>query len=322
MELISVIVPVYNVQDYLERCVRSITSQTYKNLEIILIDDGSTDDSLQIAHHLAKEDSRIKVLHQENAGISAARNAGIDIASGDYFAFVDSDDYIMPEMFTEMIRSLHEKKADIPICLWQNISTDGKQIIRESAIDPNLYGFHKGSEFELYLFKDGYSHVTACSAWGKLYPRQIFNTLRFAGRMHEDEAFNDQVIASEYSFYVMNRLLYCYCQNLQSLTNKPFSKERLFFLDILEKRICLFNNDAHVKKEAALLYCNLFSEYYYMAKSAGIILEPKYKACCKKYFSDLAFDRNTSTKFRFRMALFLISPGMYGVLLKVHAHKK
>ena len=98
-DLISVIVPVYNVEEYLDRCIESIVNQTYKNLEILLIDDGSTDNSYNICDKWAKKDNRIKVVHKENGGVSSARNVGLDVATGDYIGFVDSDDYISIDMY-------------------------------------------------------------------------------------------------------------------------------------------------------------------------------------------------------------------------------
>ena len=115
--LISLIVPVFNVEKYLKRCLDSLISQSYKNIEIILIDDGSTDESGKICDRYAKEHSNIiKVLHQENQGLSMARNAGLDIAIGEYIGFVDSDDYVEPKMFERLYNNLLESNADISVC--------------------------------------------------------------------------------------------------------------------------------------------------------------------------------------------------------------
>lgn len=116
LPLISIIVPVYNVKNYLEKCLQSICGQTYKNLEIILIDDGSSDGSGELCNLFAQRDGRIKVIHQANAGQSAARNRGLDIAQGEYFGFVDSDDWIEPDMYEFLYHLLKENEADISIC--------------------------------------------------------------------------------------------------------------------------------------------------------------------------------------------------------------
>ena len=115
-EKISVIIPVYNVEAYLERCLNTVCGQSYKNLEIILVDDGSTDNCLQICEEFAERDDRIKVIHQSNQGVSAARNTGLDAATGDYIAFVDSDDYIHPEMYERLYSLLKKHDADMSAC--------------------------------------------------------------------------------------------------------------------------------------------------------------------------------------------------------------
>ena len=112
-KLISVIVPVYNVEEYVEKCVLSIINQTYKNLEIILVDDGSTDNSGKICDEIAIKDNRIKVIHKKNGGLSDARNVGIDIAKGDYLGFVDSDDYIDPDMYSILLNNMNLTFSDI-----------------------------------------------------------------------------------------------------------------------------------------------------------------------------------------------------------------
>ena len=114
--LISVIVPVYNVEKYLKKCVNSITSQTYENLEILLVDDGSTDLSGQICNEFEKNDARIKVIHKKNGGLSDARNAGLDRAKGQYYAFIDSDDYIQDNTIEIMLNAVKKNKSEISVC--------------------------------------------------------------------------------------------------------------------------------------------------------------------------------------------------------------
>ena len=121
---ISVIVPVYNVEDYLDRCINSIVKQTYKNLEIILVDDGSTDSSYKICNEWAKKDERIKVLHNKNEGVSKARNVGIDASTGDFIAFVDSDDYIEETMFEKLLDKQKTNNSDIVFCRVNQINNN------------------------------------------------------------------------------------------------------------------------------------------------------------------------------------------------------
>lgn len=124
--MISVIIPIYNVEEYLEKCVNSVLNQTYSDLEIILVDDGSTDNSGKICDELKNKDNRIIVIHQENQGLSAARNAGIAKALGEYIAFVDSDDYIMEDMYETLYKNLEKTDADISICKYQYVKKQQK----------------------------------------------------------------------------------------------------------------------------------------------------------------------------------------------------
>lgn len=122
---ISVIVPVYNVGEYLRQCVDSILSQTYSNLEIIAVNDGSTDGSGAILDEYREKDIRLIAIHQENQGVSAARNKGLDVATGDYIAFVDADDYIHPEMYEKLVKALEDNQADISFCTRKRVYQNG-----------------------------------------------------------------------------------------------------------------------------------------------------------------------------------------------------
>lgn len=180
-DLISIIIPIYNVEKYLEECIESVISQTYRNLEIILVDDGSTDRCLEICKKYEKKDNRIKVIHQENAGVSVARNIGIDFSTGQYIGFVDSDDFIEKDMYEELYQDLNVEKADIAGCDYyiydtckstkSDILTKTKSVMKteEALIKMNqLRGFGVG-------------------VWNKLYKRELFNGIRFPiGKRGED----------------------------------------------------------------------------------------------------------------------------------------
>lgn len=176
---VSVIIPVYNVLNYLERCINSVRSQTWHNLEILLIDDGSTDGSGAACDYVASQDDRIKVVHQKNAGLSAARNVGLDLATGDFLTFVDSDDWVHPRYVEAMMDAQANSHARMVICQW--IPCSGEQdpsasvgkieiIDRDEAIPRMLKG-------------------EWVSAWAKLYHRSLFEDLRFpVGKYNEDYA--------------------------------------------------------------------------------------------------------------------------------------
>ncbi len=183
MEKISVIVPVYNNEKYLHQCIDSILEQSYKNLEIILVDDGSTDGSVQICDEYGQKDDRVKVLHQVNGGISAARNAGLNLASGDYIAFVDSDDFLDKNMYERLLHILQANNADMSVCCFHQIDENGKQFdVPFSIVDEVTEPY---SVLKRLAEKRGWVYVVV---WNRLYKREIFDNLRFpVNKLHEDE---------------------------------------------------------------------------------------------------------------------------------------
>ncbi|SCY21602.1 Glycosyltransferase involved in cell wall bisynthesis [Lachnospiraceae bacterium XBB2008] len=179
---ISIIIPVYNTEDCVERCVRSCLAQTCKDIEIIAVDDGSTDSSLSILEKMASGDSRIKVLHQENAGSSAARNAGIRMATGDFLGFVDADDYIEPDMYEKLSAMIREEKVDVAQVCRDEVAPDGSSLpmvvtVPDGPVRVSSEDFLK----ELLL------HRGDCSFCTKLINRSLFDIALFpAGELNED----------------------------------------------------------------------------------------------------------------------------------------
>ena len=157
-ERITVAVAVYNIEQYLERAVDSILNQTYRNLEILLVDDGATDNSGAICDAYAKKDPRVRVIHQKNGGLDAARNTGIEQATGTYIAFVDGDDWIDPQMYEHMLSAIREQNADLAVCRYRQVYADGVK----DASDDRLAVFEGQQILEQYLLEDeeiGRAHV-------------------------------------------------------------------------------------------------------------------------------------------------------------------
>lgn len=184
--MISVVVPIYNVDKFLEQCIESIINQTYKDIEIILVDDGSTDDSGKICDSYRAIDNRIIVIHKKNEGLSSARNAGLEVAHGEYICFIDSDDYIHIRMF-EIMES-YIRSADIVICGKRDIwGTGSNNIISESLnVDYQIDTMSGERAFEHFLLEDNEGYVVA---WNKLYRTRTFllNGIRYPeGKIHED----------------------------------------------------------------------------------------------------------------------------------------
>ena len=316
--LISVIIPVYNVEKYLRRCLDSVIAQTYQKLEIICVDDGSIDDSGKICDQYAVRDARIKVIHQENQGLSAARNKGLDAAEGEYIAFVDSDDYILEDMYKKMLDKLLNYNVDLCVCQWQYELSDGRQVVKRKNIAPTIYGRKTSLEFARFLYMGNYENGVVVAAWNKLYRRALLDKIRFEGRIHEDEAVSGRIMAKNISVYVMEEQFYVYAQNGDSLTNKPFSANKFFFLDALAERRELFKSDAFIRQETELLYCNMYIEYCLRARKEGVAVShpEKYRQIFRQMFSSLRRDGKAGIKFRLRMMLFSFSPSLYRFFTK------
>lgn len=179
---ISVIVPVYKVEKFLARCIESIQRQTYKNLEIILIDDGSPDNSGEICEKYAENDSRIQVIHKINGGLSEARNIGIEFAAGQYISFVDGDDWIDVDMIEMLYKVCRDKQADIAECSYRNVYVN--RIEEETSCTAEIVEATNISALEGMLDWKYFKPV----AWNKLYKRSVIGDIRYpAGKFHEDE---------------------------------------------------------------------------------------------------------------------------------------
>lgn len=230
MELISVIVPVYNVESYVAECIESIQNQTYMNLEIILVNDGSTDASGDICDQYAAYDERIQVIHKENAGVSAARNTGIESANGDYIGFVDSDDYIAPTMYEDMLKLMAEHDLDIIECT--AFRNNGDTNI-EGCNDGSLEIFNRDEALRMAMYD------CFVAVWSQLYKRRVISDVRFpVGRKFEDSAVSYLFIANTKRVGHINRCLYYYRLNPNSTTQTSFDpKSRWDFVLGYEERL-------------------------------------------------------------------------------------
>ena len=210
--LISVIVPVYNVENYLNKCVDSIVNQTYTNLEIILVDDGSPDNCPKNCDEWAKKDSRIRVIHKENGGLSSARNAGLDIMTGTLVGFVDSDDYIAPNMYEKLYNAMIENDADLSACNYEFFDESGKKLGGSRLSERCITGKQALAD----IYRTVYS-----VAYNKLYKHEIFKSLRYTnGYIHEDEIIIHHILGQCNKIIVISDNLYFYVRNNQSIMGK------------------------------------------------------------------------------------------------------
>lgn len=231
--LISVIVPVYNVAAYLPQCVESILSQDYTNLEVILIDDGSTDNSGAICDEFAQKDSRIRVIHQKNGGAAAAKNAGLRIATGEYLSFVDSDDFLEPGAYSYMVEVLGEKQADVVQCahrdVFRNRTSDRFSDRERCVINASAYLAQYTRDWSCALL------------WNKLYRRELFDGIFFEeGHKIDDEYFTYQGIMNARYVVCDSRIVYNYRKRRSSVMYSPQSARQIVQdrVDYLNKR-CL-----------------------------------------------------------------------------------
>ncbi len=225
MSKISIIVPIYKVEDYLDKCIESIVKQTYQNLEILLIDDGSPDRCPAICEEWSQRDSRIRVIHQKNGGLSAARNTGIRAANGEYIGFIDSDDYISPMMYEKMLSAITEKEADLCICgiRWMNEDGSVFQDVTPSTIKNEL--IDRNQAFSK-LCEEGYCHYV--TAMNKLYKKEIFTYILFPeGRIYEDEFSIHHIFNRCTRIVTLKDELYYYIQRSDSITHNSLSVKRL-----------------------------------------------------------------------------------------------
>lgn len=236
MKLISIVIPVYKVEEYLDACLESVVNQTYKNLEIILVDDGSPDNCPIMCDEWAKKDDRIKVIHKENGGLSSARNSGIDIASGELICFIDSDDTINPQMIEILYKTLNQSMADISVCSWKKVqdinSPNNKNYDSENL---NIQTFEGDDVFELLFNK---KVPLIMSAWAKLYKKEMFNEIRYPiGMLHEDEAVIHKILYKCKKLSYVDYEMYNNTQRNNSITATSFSKKRLQALQIMNDRV-------------------------------------------------------------------------------------
>lgn len=228
--LISIIVPIYNVEMYLEKCIQSIVTQTYYNLEIILVDDGSPDSCGQICDKWANRDNRIKVIHKKNGGLSDARNVGLKAAKGEYIAFVDSDDFIDTRLYEVLIKGLTKTLSDISCCkvikVWNQLD------IGENNSEICKYKVYSPVDAMRELILDGNIQQVV---WNKLYKKQVIDGIAFEkGKCNEDEFWSYQVIAKAKRVVWVDFNGYYYVQRSSSIMGQSYSYKRL---DVIEAKV-------------------------------------------------------------------------------------
>ena len=214
--LISIIIPIYNTEKYLNRCIETVVNQTYSNLEIILINDGSTDNSKEICEEWCKKDNRIIFINKDNTGVSDTRNKGLEIAKGEYISFIDSDDYIELNFYEKLLKCIMSEKTDIVMC--------GYNRIYENKIEKHLYSYPNKLDKYSFLMKP---MIIEGFIWNKLFKKDIIANLRFYSdiAMTEDKLFLFEYLDKINNISILNEPLYNYnVYNYNSITHKKDPK--------------------------------------------------------------------------------------------------
>lgn len=309
-EKISIIVPIYNVEKYLDTCINSICNQSYTNLEIILIDDGSPDNCSEICDNWKIKDDRIIVIHQKNGGLSNARNTGIDICTGKYIIFIDSDDYIDRNMVKKLYDNINKTKSDISIC---DYYLEKNKKISLNNYPEVIFCTTASDKFD-YLFNE-YSTVTTV-AWNKIYKRQLFEKLRYPdGKIHEDEFVICELLEMADKISYMLEPLYYYVQRNNSIM-KQFNLKRFDCVEALEKRIDFFE----ARKDFARAF---YTKKHLLYKLIDLLTTAVSCNDCSKDFlkmqirklknvaKELNNKKNINFKDKVKIKLILFSPMLY-----------
>lgn len=231
-QIVSVIVPVYNVERYLEQCIESIIQQTYRSLEIIIVNDGSTDGSGGIARRYAGQDDRIVLLEKKNGGLSDARNYGLNRATGDYVMFIDSDDYIEADMVEYLLKAIQKAGADIAVCGYRMVDEDGGAL-PDREVFPKDKTVCSRDYWKVYHEE---AYIYGVVAWNKLYCKTVFDRIRFpVGKIHEDEFILHKLLHNADKIACCPAKKYDYRQRKGSIMNlRSRSSQDFFSADALQ----------------------------------------------------------------------------------------
>ena len=339
---ISIIVAAYNIEEYLSRCLDSIIGQTYKDLEIIVVDDGSTDSTGVIADSYAQKDPRITVIHQENAGLSGARNAALKVIKGEYVGFVDGDDYIEPDMYEKLANACYENNAQLAVCAYNKVYADEKngganESIKVRKHDAATIVLTREEAFNIYVCDNREFHIYN-SVWSKLFKREIISGFNFpVGKNSEDIMFTTKAMGNSTTVVFVNKPLYNYVLEREGsiMNTRNASKQKLseFARRRFEDEIPFWEEQIHYLEDLGLVEISCKAAYqlcrrllyYYLdfrkkgmedsaVKLAGLIKARK-KSINSLYRNDFVKRGD-----RARMRLFLIAPALYAFVVNVYDH--
>lgn len=327
-ELISVIVPVYNMENYLERCVNSILQQTYEKLEIILVDDGSTDASPKMCDAFAEKDGRIKIVHKENGGLSDARNAGLAVATGDYIGYVDSDDWIEHNMYERMYNACIEQDAQLCVCRYFNEYADRT----EGGGSGESIPLTRDALLQIYI--GGHAqYVIYNSVWSKLFRRSLVEGVTFPkGRNSEDIMYTTRAFCKLDKAVYLDECLYHYVLDREGSIMNVSRGARMFRdeLPFWREHIALIRSSVSEEMAdfASFHFWRRLLFYYIDFRNAQRIGDKTAKEYAQRIAGELQRDKAAIKRVyrdgvvprgdKARMRLFLLSPALYAFVVKLY----
>lgn len=311
--VVSVIVPVYNVEKYLEKCIKSVLEQTHQNFELILVDDGSPDKSGKICDRYAASDSRISVIHKENGGLSSARNAGIDVATGDYLLFLDSDDFINIHTLEISVRNCIENNCEV--CIFSSFDTPDHDIPFCNDVSNNVKVYKTDYILQNYNSFQSFFNKSACN---KLYSKNIFKTLRFPlGLLHEDTAIILQAYYNAEQICETDAVMYYYYLSPNSIMRSSFNERKLDILKVLQINIDFFadKNYPHITESFKAKYeydvCRLYAQVWLSSLKNKRELKKQLKADRKRIRKENADNPQFTKRMLLISSLFYYFPPIY-----------
>lgn len=311
MPLISIIVPVYKVEKYLRKCIDSILQQTLKDFELILVNDGSPDSCGSICDEYAKVDSRIRVIHKKNGGLSDARNSGIEIAQGRYLGFIDSDDYIENDMYEVLYNNIVSNNADIAVCGYYDCYKN-TIIPRGNSGKISI----KNTEESVEMLKK-----MLPVAWNKLYKREIFKDIRYPyGKFNEDTFIIIDILMNCKKMVYIDIPKYYYLKRKNSIMKNSFNVKQLDIIEAWEK--CLFLVEKYFPRQVDIIKAKYLGAYFQLIDK--IVLMDNYKENehykriklkLKNSKKEILTSNHITLKRKIIFSIFLLSPQLYKLVL-------
>lgn len=307
MPKVSIIVPVYNVEKYLDRCVNSIIKQSFPDYELFLVDDGSPDNCPQMCDDWAKRDSRITVIHKANGGLSDARNVAIDIAAGEYLSFIDSDDYVAPDFLETMLSALENNNAKMAICNIESVDENNNTA-------PQYIPYDKEKKA---IGKEIYESLYQPSACNKIYKKELFRNLRYPkGRLFEDTFVYHEILGQLDKIVYTGKTGYYYFVRSDSIMHDEYKLKNTDIIDAVYLRAkFLDEHDIHDHADEAYLavYSRLATAYTLLDKTKADV-KARLAECQSVYdscYDRMIHDKHFSAKQKFRIWLLHTSPYLH-----------